>query len=261
MNELVTTSPEVLNDAAPVVEELRAGLKYEAGALTLARLPTTVEREILERRARKLHDGLRPISYSDAKKQHAGAAIAEMMQGFPNFKPGESGKETSIGYYVMQLMEFPLFAVERACKDISGGRVNGLNPDFPPSVARVAQLARAHAEPFIAEQHTIKSILATKRIGIDQNVNPEQAAYVADGLRDLAESIRAKIDAEEEKKRVERARKTLEQTRKTILEEYRAKGIEPVYVSGQPVSLSLVNSLRRQAGRLPSGGNYQDEGT
>ena len=112
-----------------VYDELRVGLKFNivARGNTLPRLPTEKERTALQARAVSLNGALRAISYTAHGPQMglAGAAIAEMLHGFEAWKTKNLDKETeknkqdSVGWYVHELRDMPLFAIEAACKLLS----------------------------------------------------------------------------------------------------------------------------------------------
>ncbi len=227
-------------------DELRSGLKFDAGRDTLLRYPSNEERNKFMARMIVINTALRSISYTKhgSAMGLAGAAVAEMFQGFITWKPDPKVKEESIGWYVHELRDLPLVAIERACMDVRQGRVPDLKPDFPPSSSRVVQLARAHAEHVNSERLIIKRILTVGELRVDHTFDPVAAERVHHGLRQLADTLGANIRREEDARIKESTDKATARNNNEILREYQARGIPPVYgPNGKLVSISLLRNI------------------
>jgi hypothetical protein len=242
VSALTTQSPI---DVEEVVKELAAGLKHEAGQLTLTRLPTNSEREAMQARLFVIQSKLRSITYAAGDKapsQLAGAAIAEMMAGFENWKSkskDELGKQDSIGWYVHELRDMPLFAIEAACQDVRQARVPDLNPDWPPSSARLVALARVHLEAGKKKHAVIKALIGVSRVRGPEIDESAKDARVGEGLRSLAETLAATTAKIDQERMDALAKKTIERNNQEILAEHRARNVRPIMAGGMPVSISL----------------------
>src|SRR5688572_9201416 len=104
-------------------------LEEHYGEIVTTELPTPSFRSEMQARVQVITGALRP-----GDQRLMGAAILEMLGKFLNARPADPAKTAAA--FVMEVQNLPLFAVEKACRDISGGRVADLNPDFPPSAAR-----------------------------------------------------------------------------------------------------------------------------
>ena len=252
MSALIRTenaAPTTTDDVAALVNELASGLKYEAGQNTLARLPSPEETIKLQSRQIALHNSLRSITYSPSDKkpsQLAGAAIAEMLHGFEAWKAKsksqDQDKQDSIGWYVHELRDLPLFAVEAACMDVRQNRVPDLKPDFPPSSARMGALARAHAEAKRKEHGLVKVLLSVTTVR-GPELSMERSTKVSEGLRSLADGFMATIERAEKERADELAVKTIERNEKEIIHEHRVFGVSPIIVQGKPISIALRRNI------------------
>ena len=252
MSALVKTenaAPTTVDETAALVNELAGGLKYEAGQNTLARLPSPDETVKLQARQIALHNSLRPITYSPSDKkpsQLAGAAIAEMLHGFEAWKAKsrsqDQDKQDSIGWYVHELRDLPLFTIEAACMDVRQNRVPDLKPDFPPSSARMVSLARAHAEAK-RKEHGLVKVLLSVTTARGPELSMERSTKVSEGLRSLADGFMATIERAEKERADELAVKTIERNEKEIIHEHRVLGVSPIIVQGKPVSIALRRNI------------------
>lgn len=259
--QLVTTQTENTHQITDrLVAELRGELKFEAGVLTLVNLPTIGERSLLEERHRDLHKKLQKVDYSNANKALAGAAVAEMFAAM-NFNPNPKVKEESIGFHVSQMLELPLFAVEQACQDVIHNRVDGLNPDYRPTIPRLIQIAKQIAKPVEQEYTDVRAFLSVKHVRFI--ATSQMTKTISEGLSSLAQQLAAKGKREDDEHRNALARETIDRNRQRILDEYAARGMAPVYgPGGEPVSFSLLRFIERdKANAAPQRDAYRNEGS
>jgi hypothetical protein len=267
VNALVKQSPENVAETNALVDELGRDLKNEAGRYTLKRHLSNEERVKLQARQLMLFSNLRSITYSAADKkpsQMAGAAVAEMFQGFINWKPDPNVKEQSIGWYVSELRDLPLFAIEAACKDVREGRVEGLKPDYPPSSARLVSLARSHADRAMRDHAMVKLLLSVKHIRDEKVIDEKVAKRVGELLKDHAAKMAEGLVREDAEVSAARSKKAIEKTDQEIRREYEAQGLKPIRgFTGKPASLSLAKKIaewQSEAKPAPRDPN-QDQGS
>lgn len=270
MSELVKSpNPEATDEVVALVDYLASTIAMQGSMRTMARLPTEEERIKLQARQIALQTKMRAVSYTKHGPTLglAGAAIAEMFQGFITWKPDPKIKEQSIGWYVHELSDLPLFAIEAACMDVRMGRVPDLKPDFPPSSARMVQLAREHMIPVAAQYSRVKAVLQITVVRRD-DTDPEMAARVSKNLRELADNLNAKHVQQETEEREKIAKKTIERNQKDVLAEYAAHGLTPIQAAkGITISMSLAKNIEeykekeRQRAALKKIENARDQGS
>jgi hypothetical protein len=237
-------------EVAALVSELAGGLKHEAGCPTLMRLPDDGERVTLQARQIALNTALRSISYSAHDKkptQLAGAAIAEMLHGFEAWKAKsravDQDKQDSIGWYVHELRDMPLFAIEAACQDVRQNRVPDLKPDFPPSSARMVALARGYAEA-ARKEHGLVKVLLSVTTARGPELSMDRSVRVGEGLRSLADGFMANLEKQERERNEALSAKTIERNRKDILHEHQVLGVPPIMATkDMPISIALRRNI------------------
>src|SRR5574343_722745 len=101
--------------------------------------PTVEHRNLMRARYDDTTRALRPARMNDQDKRKAGAAIASMLSAWMHM--GRNNPAETVASYTAHLADMPLFAIEDACRKVAKGYVDGLSPDFPPSAARLHQLA------------------------------------------------------------------------------------------------------------------------
>lgn len=245
MNQITTTTtPSSISDPAASALIAHVGCKNADGTITHAsRALKPAERDQLMDRCavvRKLAQPARGIS----DREKIGAAIAEMLAGFMNAR--SSNPAATVAVYVRDLEQFPVWIVEEACREVRRGLVDGLNPDFPPSCPRMMQVCAAKMEPLRTEERSIKTLLTAPTEPPDTRT-PEQIAHVAEGMRTLAERMKAADPdntAEIDRRRSEATQRTIDTSRKMTLREYAAAGLDPVTgPTGQIISLGLARKI------------------
>lgn len=267
MNALTTQNPI---DVETLVKDLASGMKHERSQLTLVRLPTDEERIALQARQIALVNQMRSITYTAADKkpsQLAGAAVAEMLHGFEAWKSkgkDELGKQDTIGWYVHELRDMPLFAIEAACQDVRQSRVPDLNPDWPPSSARMVALARTHADGAKKQHALVKAILGISHVREPEIDQQAKSQRVGEGLRALAETLAETTEKIERERRDEIAAKSIKRTDQEILQEHKANNVKPIMAGGMPVSISLrkkIAEYTEQTSKHHRNPNPRDQGS
>jgi hypothetical protein len=123
------------------------------------RLPTAVERDKLEQRRAALRGMIKPCAHDRAERGRAAAAIAEMIDSFPSTRtlPDRGGLVAGM---VMDLQQFPAWAIEQACQKVKMGQAPGQSLQFCPASPFMGALIRDLLGPVGAEDRRIKAVLA-----------------------------------------------------------------------------------------------------
>lgn len=181
------------------------GLHLEGSVSVIKRGPSMVERQILQKRNVALMQVLQPISASREATALAKALLAQFFKGYPSLLNQDGG--SLISAYMVDMESLPLFAVARAVLDIKQGRVKirdqrtgremDIDPDWPPSSSRIAEVARRFVNEPAKEQYNISRVLTAKRIEPPMVTDPKRRAAIGEMLSGLAQTLRAN-DAERE---------------------------------------------------------------
>jgi hypothetical protein len=199
------------------------------------------ERDALKSRLVECRRAMMPMnSISDREK--IGLALTKLLSGFAH--TGSMIPQITIAAYVSKLAELPAWAVEAAIADIDRGRVEGMSPDFPPSAARIFQLAEAKMSDVRSEQRRIEVVL-NARVADGPARHPDEVRRVAESMKTFAADMAAKIQPEtdeQNQKRRENDQRTKERQDAALVLEYHMHGFEPVMFNGRPVSISLART-------------------
>lgn len=198
------------------------------------RLPTVLERQMLDRRRAELAQLLRPACHTREDQLRIGAAIAEMLDGFSSLRNVD--RRGLVAGFVTDLQNLPAWAVENACGKVRRGEVEGLSLDFAPSSPRLFSLAAAELVPLKAEDFCIA---ATLRLVAYSGPTAEEQSRVAEKFRALAESLSVQTSKADIEAAAERTRRLEEINRVAFECTCRAEGIDPA----GGVSPSLLRSL------------------
>lgn len=207
---------------------------------TLPRLPTTAERSALALALRDARAVFRPVVESTAEAARATECFAGLMAGYPSMRNANAEETTST--YVAFCADLPLFAIQQACHQVAHGKVEGLDPDWPPTAVRmhvIAEMIRNKA--YAREVLPIERVLAVKAL-TRSKLKPEQVAAGQQLLRGAMQRIE---DAEEARLKPIRERTIKDRhTREAewIRDEWRANGREPP-PGDRPMSVSLAKSI------------------
>jgi hypothetical protein len=156
------------------VSELAAiRLGWEDGHLS-APLPEPV-RERLTKRLELLRSCSRPAAVEAIEEE-----VAKLMLGFPSTRGVPVIEvQLQVRKYAEDLLGAPLWAVKDACRDISRGSVQGLNPDFPPTSPRLRLVVNSYVSRVHLEAREIKVVL---HAAVLLPANPEVRQSIRDGL-------------------------------------------------------------------------------
>lgn len=231
----------------------------ETGAVYASRLPTADERDRLTRRHAALDRNLRPLS-ADARDQDAvKKALAAFFLGYPSLNNADA--PGMIAAYITDLRTMPAWAAIKALEKIKRGEVEDvdrrsgravpLDPDWPPSSARVYQVAQRIASKPIEEHSKIGRLLGA-RSAVPEMADEERAAAgarvraMADEIRGLIArpdaSQRAALDEREQRRRHREAAMRAE-FEERCREEYADLGLEPRKIGGLMVSPELAAKM------------------
>lgn len=188
---------------------------------------------------------MRPSSMSGADRGRVGAAIARMFAGYPSQR--NSDAQSTVATYVMELGNLPAWAIERACEAVRQGKVPDISLDFPPSSARLNQIAAAELNIAKSEKGKIEALLeVVQSAGGRTEVEQKHAEAVASAWLDRSDP-RAKALVEANRpssaKDEERRAFTESNAREFFERECRAAGISPK----GGVSPSLLKIIKGEA--------------
>lgn len=201
-------------------------------------------RKILERRRRECRVLLRGLN-GVGDQQQAALAVSLVLQGYSG-RVGDA--QGTVSAYIDVLQDMPLWATQQACEDVRRGRVAGVNPDFPPSAARLHQVADEKLTPLRQELRKLDIVLDSKVHEIEQNIPAEERAAVLKGIRETIAQLNTASGMEDEaetEKRKARIRVQRDRDDEALVREYEHEGIVPHFDSHtkRPVSLRLARML------------------
>lgn len=211
-----------------------------------SRLPSTELRAAIKLRLEDVRRALLPLERSIVERERAARAVAAMLSGWVNARVADPAAKVSA--YVATLGDLPCWAVERVCADVARGHVEGLDPDFPPSAARLHQLGEDAIERLRREATELHAVNSAKL----QALAPTEEERQSIGLQivDLSERLERGNDAEHEARlRVKFEQNAAEMARAQarVRAEYIDAGLPP---PASPLALSLT-ARRDMASRDP----------
>lgn len=220
---------------ADLVAVFRNRLEQDRGETVIrGGLPTVEQRRTMQVRQEDLARALRPVRMNEQDRRKAGAAIASMLSAWIHTGRGDP-KET-VASFTAHLADLPLFAIEEACRKVSKGYVDGLSPDFPPSAARLHQLAMDACALLKQEMAQIHEVLAAKAYHEPSDAERERIAV---GFRGLADELAGYEDAGRRAQREAAAKAMDEANRRVFERDCLAEGVDPA----GGVSPSLLRKL------------------
>lgn len=194
------------------------------GTAVARRLPSTHLRAAIAERLADVRRALMPLERSIAEKERAARAVAAMLSGWVNARVADPAAKVSA--YIATLGDLPCWIVEQVCRDVARGHVEGLDPDFPPSAARLHQLgeeAVAKLRKEAADLHTVSTVKLEhepteeerKRVGLKfmqltDELERKQTGNTAEGLRVKAQQNSAELARQQARVRAEYAHLGLE---------------------------------------------------
>lgn len=239
------TPPSLTADpsTANATENLYRRVTWRGNVAILDKQIPDHQQNALKARLAECRRAMMPTS-SISERAKIGLALSRLFQGYAHTGSLGAGAESSVAAYVAKLSELPAWAVEAAIADIDRGRVEGMSPDFPPSAARIFQLAEAKTADVRSEQRRIEIVLQA-RVNEEPSRHPDEVRRVADSMRALANDIAAKNPPEsdeEARRRKERIQRDIERQDAAMILEYHMHGFEPVMFNGRPVSIALARA-------------------
>lgn len=203
------------------------------------RLPSTELRSAIKLRLADVRRSLMPLERSLAEKERAARAVAAMLSGWVNARVADPAAKVSA--YVATLGDLPCWAVERVCAEVARGHVEGLDPDFPPSAARLHQLGEEAIERLRREAidlHAVNTATLDKPAPTD-----EERQSIGVQMIDLKERLeRGSDDEHSARQRVkfEQSAAELSRQQARVRAEYIDAGMTP------PASLLALSLTARR---------------
>lgn len=208
------------------------------------RLPSTELRGEIKLRLADVRRALLPLERSIAEKERAARAVAAMLSGWVNARVADPAAKVSA--YIATLGDLPCWAVEQVCGEVARGYVEGLDPDFPPSAARLHQLGDTAVARLRKEANDLHAVNTATL----EEVPPteDQRARIGVKFMELkAELSKGDPVEHEARQRVkfEQNKTEMELQQARVRAEYAEHGLNP------PSPLALSMTARRELGLLP----------
>jgi hypothetical protein len=225
--------------------------------MVAGRLPPPELRIAIKVRLGDLHRALLPLERSIAEKERAARAVAAMLSGWVNARVADPAAKVSA--YVVTLGDLPVWAVEQVCAEVARGHVDGLDPDFPPSAARLHQLGE---EAIARLRKEAADLVAVNSATLEARPpSQEERARIGAKLMDLKEELQGRSDggdlAAKHKVKFEQNAAELARQQARVKAEYAEAGI-PKPASPLALSLSARRTMAavdaERNGKLPMDG-------
>lgn len=214
------------------------------------RLPSPELRKSIAVRLADVRRSLMPLERSIAEKQRAAVAVAAMLSGWVNARVADPAAKVSA--YVATLGDLPCWAVEKVCAEVARGHVEGLDPDFPPSAARLHQLGEDAIERLRKEASDLHAVSTAKLSAPEPT--PEERQRIGTKLMDLKADLQTGgVEEDQARQRVRFTQNAAELARQQarVRAEYAEQGLEPP----SPLALSITarrDMAERDAGKTVS---------
>lgn len=206
------------------------------------RLPSEQLRSAIKLRMADVRGALLPLERSIAEKERAARAVAAMLSGWVNARVADPAAKVSA--YVATLGDLPCWAVEQVCAEVARGHVEGLDPDFPPSAARLHQLGEEAIERLRKEANDLHAVSVAKLEA--PAPTEDERKRIGARLMDLKEELDHGDPAEQQaRQRVKFEQNAAELARQQarVRAEYIDAGLPP---PASPLALSIT--ARRELG-------------
>lgn len=229
------------------------------GPVYLNRMPSMIERQMLQKRNIELIAGLKPygIGKSDPPCE-VRQCIAGMLRGYVTLRPDDAAD--LLDACMLVLHRFPKFAILATIDDVLALRVPGLSDKYPPNSAQLGRVAANHTAQWGMQQAKIDKILRARGpMRIAEADKPTRGRIEA-GFKDLTGRLSVGVIVgtltEDDRAKVT-ARQKLE-ARQEVLKEWAHLGIAPILNrDGSPMSVALAKQLGRLVEfRGPEGSSY-----
>lgn len=216
-----------------------------AGVTVVRQLPSPRLIADITVRQHDLRRALAPLERSVAEKERAAKAVAAVLSGWVMAKVADPAAKVSA--YIAVLGDLPCWVVEQVCRDVARGHVDGLDPDFPPSAARLHQLGEDVIARLRKEAGDLAAVKDAK-LTAEPAPGADERARIALGFQQLGEELKqgdkAAFEARQ-KLSLERDKEALAAGQERVRREYAAIGQEP------PSPLALSVTARRELGISP----------
>jgi hypothetical protein len=219
--------PPIERGLADLVASYRNRIETVNGQAVLrGGLPTAEHTRSMRVRFDATGRALRPVRMNDQDKRTAGSAIASMLTAW--IYSGKGDPRDTIAGYITHLSDMPLFAIEDACRKVAKGYVDGLSPDFPPSAARLHQLAMDACAELKKEMADLHEVLTAKA---HHEPTDEERSRIAIGFKRLAEDLIENDQSSRKSSREESAKQIDEANRRLFERECAVAGTPNSFVS------------------------------
>lgn len=214
------------------------------------RLPSTELRGAIKLRLADVRRALMPLERSLAEKERAARAVAAMLSGWVNARVADPGAK--VAAYIATLGDLPCWAVERVCADVARGHVEGLDPDFPPSAARLHQLGEEAIERLRKEASDLHAVTVAKLTAPEPT--EEERQRIGTRLMDLKDELQTggiEQDQARQRVRFEQNASELARQQARVRAEYAEQGLTP------PSPLALSITARRAMAQVDDERRHQ----
>lgn len=212
-----------------------------ASRFIAARLPSPELRKAIAVRVADVRRALLPLERSMAEKERAARAVAAMLSGWVNARVADPAAKVSA--YIATLGDLPCWIVEQVCQEVARGHVEGMDPDFPPSAARLHQLGEEAMERLRKEANDLHAVSTATLEAPPQT--EEERLRVGARLMDLSADLKCADrgeDAEGLRVKAQQNSDELSRQQARVRAEYAALGMAP------PSPLALSITARRDRG-------------
>lgn len=237
--------PSADTNARRLVDSYRSLVVWRpegAGPVEAAAIPNEAERQALAGRLVRLDDTLLPASTTQDGVARVAAAVSAMLGGgYTSLQNVD--KRTTIAGYTEALQDLPAWAVEKGCDNVRKGKVDDLDPKWPPTHAHLHQIAERELAAVRVEKSQIIGVLALQLPPKPDEAELERMNAAAKAWLDrtdpVAQRIAGRQDSGESAAAMDaNAERLAGFDAKEIEREWLAAGLEP-----RPYSLSLAKSL------------------
>lgn len=201
------------------------------------KIPDAGERAQLESRAAFLRLNVVPARESEKDRRRMGAALASLFAGYPSQR--NTNSENVVTTYVSHLQDLPVWAVERACRSVISGNVEGISLDFAPSVARLYQVAKGEVGKIQAEERQIQAVLALLPVQ-ERNAVERQQLLPKMTLNPHADDPQRRGTANKDADIPESSRSEIYNAKESFIRECKRCGVDPAI----GVSPSLMRTIQ-----------------
>lgn len=255
MTQLAATTTSTSQPIGPIDRKLADAVAAilntsdRVGDQTIARyLPSPALKRDIELRQSELRRSLAPLERSIAEKERAAKAVAAVLSGWVNAKVSDPAAKVSA--YLAILGDLPCWVVEQVCREVARGHVDGLDPDFPPSAARLHQLGEDVIERLRREAAALDAV---KNARLTPEAQPTEAERdrIRFGFQKLSEELQAAAPAgkpEAERQKIDPAAFAKAQGR--VRSEYAALGSTPPSpLALSPTALKVMRDIDAERNR------------